>query len=134
MKWWLLSVVLLSLLACRDPNSYQPVDPTKPDPPAPPVLDYPVDGWQSYDYAYPQNVNFGWQAVPGAQFYQIEVSLDSLSGSMIYSNPRVYQTAADDSIQSCGLFYWHVRAASTRWNDYTDWSDPFWFSLPNPAR
>jgi hypothetical protein len=133
MKWRFVAVALLGLLACRDPNSYQPSDPTKSDPPAPPVLDYPVNGWVSYDFAYPQNVNFGWQVVPGAQFYEVQITWDSL-----FSSPdpgqRVYQTSLSMSMSGYGLFFWRVRAASSRWNDYTDWSAPFHFSLPNPGR
>jgi len=136
MKWSFHLVALLCLLACRDPNSYQPFDPTKPDPPAAPVLSYPANGWKSDLYVYPQNVDFTWQAVPGAQFYQLEVSLDSLFGSIdqSYWHPRVYQPSAADSIRYCGRYFWRVRAASSNWNDYTAWSDRFWFALPNPAR
>jgi len=132
MKWWFAPVALLCLLACRDPNSYQPFDPTKPDPPAPPALSYPVNGWKSDLYAYPQNVDFAWQAVPGAQFYQIQVTSDSL-----FSSPdpglRAYQTSLACSLRTFGVYYWRVRAASSNWNDYTAWSGRFWFALPNPA-
>jgi hypothetical protein len=136
MKWWSVAVALLWLLACRDPNSYQPFDPTKPNPPAPPVLSYPVNGWVSDGYGYPQDVNFGWQRLAGAQFYQIEVYRDSLLRSqyLVYAADRVTLTAVTDSIPNWGMYYWHVRAASRYWNNYTDWSDPFHFALPNPAK
>lgn len=126
-------MVMFALLACRDPNSYQPFDPTMPDPPASPVLSYPVNGWVSDSYAYPQNVSFGWQAVPGAQFYELHIQTDSLfPGSR--AGQRVYQTSLVYSLQTFGLYYWRVRAASHYWNDYTDWSSPFRFALPNPAK
>jgi hypothetical protein len=135
MKWWFGPVVLLCFLACRDPNSYQPFDPTKPDPPAPPVLDYPANGWVSDDFAYPQNVSFAWQAVPDAQFYEMQVSKDSLFQSIyIPLGPHIYKTSTADSIRRHGRYYWRVRAASSRWNDYTEWSLPFHFTLPNPGR
>jgi hypothetical protein len=50
--------LLLVLLACRDPFSFEPGDPTKPDPPAPPQLVAPADSWRSDDYGYPQDVAF----------------------------------------------------------------------------
>jgi hypothetical protein len=136
MKWMSVSVALLCLLACRDPNSYQPFDPTKPDPPDPPALIRPANGWMSDRYAYPQNVDFAWQAVSGAQFYQLEVYRDSLlrDAYLMYSAARVYQTMTADSLPYYGIYYWRVRAASTNWNNYTDWSSPFHFSLPNPTR
>ena len=132
MKWWSVVVALLCLLACRAPNSYQPFDPTKPDPPAPSELTCPANGWISDDYAYPQNVCFGWQAVPGAQFYEMQIQTDSLFPST-HPGLHVYQTSVDWSIQACGRYYWRVRAASSNWNNYTDWSSPFHFSLPNPG-
>jgi hypothetical protein len=136
MKWWFALLVLLCLLACRDPNSYQPFDPTKPDPPIPPVLIYPTNGWVSDDFAYPQDVDFSWQGLAGAQFYQIEVYRDSLLRSqyLVYSSRRVYQTSLTVPDSTWGLYYWRVRAASSNWNNYTDWSSAFHFSLPNPAR
>ena len=126
-------MALLSLFACRDPNSCEPFDPTKPDPPAPPVPACPANGWRSDCYAYPQLVSFRWQAVSGAQFYQLQIHTDSLFPSP-HPGLRVYQASVDWSMQGCGLYYWRVRAASSDWNNYTDWSDPFWFSLPNPGR
>ena len=133
MKWWLVPVALLSLLACRDQNSYLPFDPTKPEPPAPPVLVHPAYGWMCDDYRYPQNVSFGWQAVPGAQFYEMQVNDDSLfPGTRPFW--RVYQTSAVYSFQTYGVRYWRIRAASNGWNNYTDWSSPFRFSLPNPGK
>ena len=129
-------VVLLCLLACKDPNSFQSFDPNKPDPPGPPVLTYPTDGWVSDQFAYPQDISFGWQQVSGTQFYQIEVYRDSLLRSqyLIYANERITQPALTASFSNWGLYYWHVRAASRNWNSYTAWSAPFRFGLPNPAK
>ncbi len=131
-KWLLAASLVLALLACRDPYSFEPGDPTKPDPPAPPQLVAPADSWRSDSYAYPQNVSFGWQAVPSAQFYEMQIQTDSLFPSPSMSQ-HLYGTATVYSIQRFGLYYWRVRAASRDWNDYTDWSPTFRFSLPNPA-
>ena len=133
MKWAFRSLVLLCFLACRDPNSYQPFDPTKPDPPGPPVLTSPANGWLSKDFAYPQKVDFAWQPVPGAQFYEMQCNTDSLF-PIAYPGPHIYQTSLAESVQSYGLYYWRVRAAGSNWNNYTDWSVPFHFALPNPGR
>jgi len=136
MKLPLVACLVLAVLACKDPNSFQPFDPTKPDPPGPPVLTYPSNGWTSDKYAYPQDVNLGWQQVSGAQFFQIEVYRDSLLRSQYleYSNQRVFQTSLTVPISTYGLHYWRVRAASRNWNNYTNWSSTFEFQLPNPAR
>jgi hypothetical protein len=136
MKLALVAWLTLAVLACKDPNSFQPFDPTKPDPPGPPVLTYPVNNWISDDYAYPQNVSFAWQGVPGAQFHQIEVYRDSLLRSqyLVYANERVTQPSLTASCPTYGWYYWRVRAASRDWNNYTDWSSPFRFGLRNPVR
>jgi hypothetical protein len=135
MKLTLVACLVLALLACTDPFSFEPGDPTKPNPPTPPQLVAPGDSWTSDKYSYPQDVDFGWQQVSGAQFYQIEVYRDSLLRSqyLSYSNGRVTQTSVTASLPYCGLYFWRVRAASRNWNDYTDWSSPFRFVLPNPA-
>jgi len=128
--------LVLALFACKDPNSFQPFDPTMPDPPAPPGLVYPANGWVSDNWGYPQDVDLGWQELPEAQFYQIEVYRDSLlpSGHLTYANRRVTQTSLTATMPAYGRYYWRVRAASRNWNDYTDWSQPSRFALPNPAR
>ena len=107
-----------------------------PKSPAPPELLQPQNGWQSDLYQYPQQVNFDWQALPGALFYQIEVYRDSLLRAqfLVYSNPRATQTSGSAALSIYGWYFWRVRAASKNWNNYTDWSQPFRFGLPNPAR
>ncbi len=125
--------LVLAVLACKDPNSYQPFDPNMPDPPAAPVLTNPTDGWMSDSYAYPQDVYLSWAGVAGAQFYEIQVTRDSLFGDP-GPGQRVYQTSLTVTEPTYGYYYWRVRAASRNWNNYTDWSTPFWFGLPNPTR
>ena len=136
MRLVLIFGLLLALLACKNPYDFEPGDPTKPDPPAPPELVSPPDSWQSDSYIYPQEVSFIFRAIPGAGFYQFEIYLDSLLRSqyLYSSNSRLTQTSVTMSFPYYGLYFWRVRAASRNWNDYTDWSRPFRFGLPNPAR
>jgi hypothetical protein len=125
--------LILAALACKDPYDFEPGDPTKPNPPE---LAAPLDGWMSDSYIHPQEVSFVFRSVPGASFYQLEVYRDSLLRSqyLFYSNPRLTQTSVATSLPYYGLCFWRVRAASRNWNNYTAWSTPFRFSLPNPAR
>ncbi len=134
MRWLIAST--LALLACTDPFSFEPGDPTKPDPPAPPQLTAPADGWRSGDYGYPQSVTFSWQPLSGPVFYQFEAYDDSalVPDNLVYENKRVGSNTLAVSFYRYGRYYWRVRAASREWNDYTDWSEPFRFLLPNPAR
>jgi len=136
MKLTVALCLALAVFACTDPYDLEPGDPTKPDPPAPPGLILPSNNWQSDLYRYPQAVNLVWEALPSAQFYQVEVYRDSLlqSQHLVYSNARVAQTSVTATLSNHGWYYWRVRAASKNWNNYTDWSSPFRFSLPNPAK
>ena len=122
------------LLACRNPYDFQPGDPTKPDPPAAPVLSSPPDRYKGDNYSYPQDVSLEWRAVAGATFYQVEVYSDSLLTRLYLSEGRVTTTRVVSAFGRYGTYFWHARAASRSWNDYTDWSAPFRFTLPNPTR
>jgi hypothetical protein len=136
MKLTLVACLVLAALACKDPNSFQPFDPTKPDPPAAPQLTAPADSWLSDSYAYPQEVWFSWQPIPGAGFYQFEVYKEWTIDPryVVFANQRLTLTALTTSIAHYGRYCWRVRAASWDWNYYTNWSAPFRFGLPNPAR
>jgi len=136
MRPTLITCLILLALACTNPYDFEPGDPTKADPPPPPELLQPQNGWQSDLYLYPQQVNLGWQALPGALFYQIEVYRDSLLRTqyLVYANQRATQPSGSAAFSTHGWYFWRVRAASRNWNDYTDWSQPFRFGLPNPAQ
>jgi hypothetical protein len=134
-RWLLAATVLLSIMACKDPYDFEPGDPTKPDPPVPPQLVMPAHRWRSDDYAYPQNVIFAWEAIPGPVFYQLEAYRCTVvvPQHLVYANQRVTSIELTVSFGWYGQYCWRVRAASRNWNDYTNWSEPFRFSLPNPA-
>lgn len=136
MKLTLVACLALAVLACTDPFSFEPGDPTKPDPPAPPQLVAPGDTWMSDDYNYPQKVAFSWQPISGAGFYQFEAYNDWVIDplKLVYANQRVTTADLAVSFNRYGKYYWRVRAASKNWNDYTDWTQPFRFGLPNPAK
>ncbi len=120
-------------LACKDPYDFEPGDPTRPDPPAAPVLSSPADGHNTETYVYPQDVELVWQAVPRAEFYQVRVYRDSLLQHQVITNDRVRSISTTVSL-GFGQYWWQVRAASRQWNDYTDWSIAWRFIIPSPAR
>ena len=136
MKLTLVACLVLAVLACKDPNSFQPFDPTKPDPPAAPQLVAPRDSWISDSYAYPQEVWFSWQPVSGTGFYEFEAyngwTIDPRY--LVFANQRVTSTALTTSFAYYGKYCWRVRAASRNWNNYTNWSAPFRFGLQNPGK
>ena len=68
--------------------------------------------------------------------YQVEVYLESLP------EPVHLYTVVDEIVgpsttvtfMTYDWYYWRVRAVSSNWNWYTDWSELNSFLLPNPAR
>jgi len=134
-RWSIFALALVALM-CKDPYDFEPNDPTKPDPPGPPALVAPADGETIWNYAYPQDVIFEWQALSGTSYYQFELYSDSsLSpNNLLSSNPKVLDNTLFITFDHYGHYYWRVRAASRNWNNYTDWSAPFDFFLPNPTQ
>lgn len=128
-----LLVIALLVLACKDPYDFEPGDPTKPNPPASPVLRSPPDGYSTEKYVYPQDVELVWYPVERAEFYQVRVYRDSLRQQLVAANDRVRLVSAVFSF-GVGQYYWCVRAASRQWNDYTGWSVTWRFIIPSPAR
>jgi hypothetical protein len=55
----LVACFVLAVLACKDANSFQPFDPTKSDPPAPPELIQPGNDWMSDHFGCLQEVCIG---------------------------------------------------------------------------
>ncbi len=135
MKRVALILMALFISGCKDPFGFQPGDPTKPDPPPAPVLIRPTDGEFIPNYTYPQDVEFEWQQIKGANSYQYECYNDSAlkPQSLVHSNPRITANKTSVRFSHYGIYYWRVRAASPNWNNYTPWSIPFKFLLPNPA-
>uniref|UniRef100_A0A7C4GGF2 Fibronectin type III domain-containing protein n=1 Tax=candidate division WOR-3 bacterium TaxID=2052148 RepID=A0A7C4GGF2_UNCW3 len=125
----------LLLAGCQDPFGFEPGDPTKPDPPGPPVLKWPENGEMIVNYAYPQDVVLEWFAVKGAGFYQVEVYNDSVPGpgSLHVRRPDVAGSSVGVRFTRWGFYYWRVRAASRSWNNYTAWSELRRFLLPDPS-
>lgn len=126
--------LILMLLSCKDPYLFEPGDPNKPDPPVPPRPIYPLDGENTKNYGYPQDVAFSWERVAGATFYQIEIYRDTTGVTLLATEDRITATSHPVSLASHGFYSWRVRAGGPNWNWYTDWSDLNWFILPNPAR
>ncbi len=137
MKHALLLAGLLALLACKDPFDFAPGDPSKPDPPDPPVLLYPPDGERIDDWSgFNIDVEMGWERVAGAMGYQLEAYFDSVPdpANLVILEDGIYGTSVTVTFPVHHWYYWRVRAVSSSWNWYTDWSELHSFLLPDPAR
>jgi len=88
-------------------------------PPSSPILDQPEEGASVETTA----INFSWQAVSGANSYQLDVSRSSdfALGSMIYSADLGNVTSKSVSVEfTQGTYYWRVRAYNqTGWSNWS---------------
>lgn len=131
----LLAVSVLLLVSCRNPFGFEPEEPARQDPPAPPVQTRPEDGALILNYAYPQDVTLVWQRVSGARHYQIEVytSPNPAPENLLRFVDYIYTTQTAVTFYRYGTYWWRVRAYSPNWKWYTDWSAVWSFILPSPA-
>lgn len=130
----IVSVVLLLisfsvLISCMDPGDYEPEGPPeKPEPPGPPVMLTPTQDAEFHcrEYAW---VQFDWTPVEGAQDYEIQYDT---SASFTYAFPYPAYPPASFSLifyAPMTTYYARVRAYSSAWTWYTEWSDPRRFYL-----
>ena len=132
MKYLVAFLAALLVFAC-DEGGYGYEDPNLPDPPDPPVTTYPRDG-QQLNYAYPDTVTLAWNGVSGASTYDVSVYSDSNLVTVHAQEENLSRTTFDVIFRRWGIFYWRVRAKSTRWKGgYTDWSPTVSFVKPNPT-
>ena len=72
----------------------------------PPALNNPPDN-QVFSIALDTQVNFQWQAQPGAVAYQLQVSRSRLFSTLEINSRRTKLTATA-KVESEGIFYWRV--------------------------
>ncbi|UCG30777.1 MAG: hypothetical protein JSV53_02575 [candidate division WOR-3 bacterium] len=126
-------VVLLASAGCKDPDEYDPNEPLDP-PPAPPTLLYPLPDTNLCSSSPFPLVFFDWNTVGGAEIYQLQT--DSLitfetAELLQYSYPPTYVQLY--RYEDRATYYARIRAGSTRWTNYTEWSEVRRFYLrPDP--
>jgi hypothetical protein len=131
-KYIVTLLLALMVFAC-DEGGYEYEDPNLPDAPDPPVTTYPRDG-QQLSYAYPDTVTLAWNEVSGANTYDVTVYSDSNLTTVYARGEDLSRATLDVVFPRWGIFYWHVRAKSTRWKGgYTGWSPTVRFIKPNPT-
>lgn len=121
------SIVLFAGLptGCKDPDEYQPYQDSLISPPAAPQLLNPQDdtGWVYVPGLGPVVVDFEWTPVEGAEYYELHLYSDST-----LVDTAVYKVAYNNVTIAFlpRLIYWRVRASSSRWTWFTDWSE-MWY-------
>ncbi len=93
--------------------------------PSPPQLLYPLDGAVFNFDSLPQTIEFTWRPTSDEQFYEFQLYYDSLLIEQTPINDTVYPFEVYDP----GEYYWCIRAGSNHWQYYTDWSNPWDFTV-----
>jgi hypothetical protein len=121
------SIILFAglLTGCKDPDEYQPYQDSLISPPAAPQPLNPQDGagWVYIPALGPVIVEFEWTPVAGAEYYELHLYADSN-----FVDTTIYKVSYN-TITIAFLprqVYWHVRASSSHWTWFTDWSE-MWY-------
>jgi len=116
--------VLAVLIACKDPEEFEPDDPYDEEAPAPPVIIRPLPG-AVFACGNSKTVFFDWTAVQGGQQYEIQIDTSAnFSTDSVYSadNPPTMINLIRYGART--TYYCRIRAGSVYWRTlYTDWSD-----------
>jgi hypothetical protein len=117
-------VIMFSHLpaGCKDPHDFEPELDSLIPPPEAPQLISPSDsaGWVYIEALGPVLVDFNWTEVEGVEYYELQLGVDTT-----FSDPSIYKISYNNiSIAFLPrIVYWRVRAASSRWTWFTDWSE-----------
>lgn len=113
---------------CKDPDEYAPYQDSLISPPAAPQLLNPPDdtGWVYIEALGPVIVDFEWTPIQDAEHYDLYLYADTT-----YTDPVTYKVS-DNAVTIAFLprrVYWRVRASSSRWTWFTDWSEIRYFRV-----
>ncbi len=118
----ILVLIGISVLACRDPEDFQPDDPYT-EAPAPPDLIYPLADTSFNGTVV--NVYCNWTVATGAESYEVQYDTsisypsewrETAAGSSCYITVRRYAFIT--------IYYCRIRALSPAWVEgHTEWSE-----------
>jgi hypothetical protein len=123
---------LSSFQGCKDPEEFTPDEDTLVAPPEPPELLGPTDGFvynvviDPINYSY--DVILEWTAVEGNELYEVELTTDTFPPVTVNSPSSSLIITFRDLHRLCE-HHWRVRAGSTHWLNFTEWSDVRTFEL-----
>ncbi len=113
---------------CKDPNDYAPPEDSLLEPPDPPQLISPANDYTFMVQTFPFNmyIDLDWTAVDQAEVYEIEHTIDTFPPITDYSETNSWTIVIRDTYRLCD-HYWRIRATSSNWVWWTDWSEKWHF-------
>jgi len=74
-------------------------------------------------HPYPNDLELGWGYIEEAEYYELQVSHNSLFPAGGTDEFRAYDYFYTYEITHNGIYYWRVRAYNPNWTWFTDWSE-----------
>ncbi|MCK4250904.1 hypothetical protein KAX97_05625 [candidate division WOR-3 bacterium] len=125
---FILSISLIVYLqpGCKDSSEYEPPEDTLLIPPDPPQLISPINGFViMFESVAPDTYyELKWTKVEQAEGYQMEFTTDAFPPLMVEFETNVCTIwIYDDTAGRLYDYYWRVRANSSAWEWFTEWSE-----------
>jgi hypothetical protein len=118
---------------CKNPDEYEPPEDSLVPPGNPPQPTDPVSGFVymwAYEYLpFEIFIEFEWTSVEQAESYQLEYTIDTFPPIIIDCQSNLHILLIRDTTDRFCNHYWRVRAWSSAWEWYTDWSEQWYFEL-----
>jgi hypothetical protein len=132
---FIILVLILTNVKCKDPNDFAPPEDTLIFPPAAPINIQPADSFVYMAIVMPTYLRISWDSTPGAEMYEFELTYNNYNPNVIVASRNFLDMAFLSDIKF-GPYFWRVRASSPLWKGgYTDWTTKRMFEvrwLPHP--
>jgi hypothetical protein len=118
---------------CKNPDEYEPPEDSLVPPGELPQPTDPVNGFVymwAYEYQpFEISVEFEWTDVEQAESYQLEYTIDTFPPIIMDCESNLYTLLIRDTTGRFCNHYWRVRALSSAWEWFTEWSEQWYFEL-----
>lgn len=130
---FILSIILLFNFnhGCKDSSEYEPPEDSLLPPPDPPQPVSPINGFIIMFESVPADTHYElkWTNIEQAESYQVEYTIDIFPPFVLDCETNVCTIWVDDTTGRLCNHYWRVRAGSSVWEWFTEWSEQWWFEL-----
>ncbi|MEO0122740.1 MAG: hypothetical protein ABIL69_01885 [candidate division WOR-3 bacterium] len=125
---YFVSVILLIIHSdCKNPDEYKPKGDSLLPPPAPPRLLTPPDSFVHMPFGSPRLI-ISWENIEDAEIYEINfVAEKGRTWTLQLDTNALIQSWADTLLFD--KYKWKVRAYSSKWDYYTNWSEEWHFEV-----
>lgn len=129
-----ITFIVLSLTfqtGCRDPDGYEPPEDTLISPPDPPQPLCPKHGYVYMIESTPfkKVIAFEWTAIEGADYYHLEYRVDTFLPIVKSCEANACTILIRSPTNRICKHYWRVRADDVSWENFTEWSEQWYFEL-----